>query len=221
VYAGAGYPFVPDLVSGLFPRAKKTGLHPPVKSSAIHLEIEFTHPFTDGNGSIGRLWQTLILSRWNELFVWLPVGTAVYENRQEYYRALAESQKTADAGVVIEFMPPAVLRAPEGIPSRRLTDIFTGINTDKLAKNRLEFLERIAGYLDKNGEITNFLARLLTGKSDIGKKKCFARFVELGILRVEGKNRRRRCLIAKKRDTQQFPDPVQCFATSVPRRLGG
>ena len=72
-------------VTDLFSWAKKTDVHPLIKSSILHFEIEFIHPFMDGNGRIGRLWQTLVLSKWNELFAWLPVETVVYENQQDYY----------------------------------------------------------------------------------------------------------------------------------------
>ena len=85
IHAGATYRFVPQLITDLFAWAKKTDLHPLIKSSIVHFEIEFIHPFMDGNGRIGRLWQTLILSKWNELFAWLPVETVVYENQQKYY----------------------------------------------------------------------------------------------------------------------------------------
>jgi Fic family protein len=149
--------------------------------SAVHFEIEFIHPFIDGNGRIGRLWQTLILSQWNELFAWLPVETVVYENQQAYYDALETAQKTGNSEVFIEFMLNAILQALEELPSRKITDIFTGINTDKLSKTELEFLEQIAGYMDKNGEITNYRAQLLTNKSDVSVKKYFAKLVEIGI----------------------------------------
>ncbi len=82
--------------------------------------------------------------------------------------------------------------ALEELPTRKITDIFTDINTDKLSKTDLEFLEQIAGYLDKNGEITNYRAQLLTNKSDISVKKYLAKFVELKLLEVEGKNKGRK-----------------------------
>lgn len=61
----------------------------------------------------------------------------------------------------------------------KIADIFT----DNLTKTELEFLEQIAGYLDKNREITNYRAQLLTNKSDVSVKKYFAKFVEIGILK--------------------------------------
>ena len=193
IHAGASYQFVPQLVTDLFSWAKKTDAHPLIKSSVVHFEIEFIHPFIDGNGRIGRLWQTLILSKWNELFAWLPVETVVYENQQGYYDALAISQKLGNSESFIEFMLNAVLQALEELPTRKITDI----NTDKLSKSELEFLEQIAGYLDKNGEITNYRAQLLTNKSDVSVKKYFAKFVEMGLLQVEGKNKGRKYRINK------------------------
>jgi Fic family protein len=192
IHAGANYQFIPQLVTDLFLWTKKTDVHPLIKSSIVHFEIEFIHPFLDGNGRIGRLWQTLILSKWNELFAWLPVETVVYENQQGYYNALAISQKSGDSESFIEFMLNAILQALEELPTRKITDIFTDINTDKLSKAELEFLEQIAGYLDKNGEITNYRAQLLTNKSDSSVKKYFAKFVEIGLLQIEGKNKGRK-----------------------------
>jgi hypothetical protein len=84
-----------------------------------------------------------------------------------------------------------ILEALEELPTRKITDI----DTDKLSKTEFEFLEQIAGYLDKNGEITNYHAQLLTNKSDVSVKQYFAKFVEFGILKVEGKNKGRKYMI--------------------------
>lgn len=197
IHAGANYQFVPQLVTDLFSWAKKTDIHPLIKSSIVHFEIEYIHPFIDGNGRIGRLWQTLMLSKWNELFAWLPVETVVFENQQAYYDALAISQKSGDSVSFIEFMLNAILQTLEELPIQKITDIFTDINTDKLSKTELEFLEQIAAYLDKNGEITNYRAQLLTNKSDISVKKYLATFVALELLEVEGKNKGRKYKINK------------------------
>jgi Fic family protein len=60
--------------------AEESSIHQLIKSSVIHFEIEFIHPFSDGNGRIGRLWQTLVLADWHEIFAWVPIETIVYEN---------------------------------------------------------------------------------------------------------------------------------------------
>jgi Fic family protein len=122
------------------------------------------------------------------------VETIVYENQQGYYKALAlaSAQQTADSEKFIEFMLYALLQSLEELPVRKITDIFTYLNTDKLTKAELEFLEQIAGYLDRNSEITNYRAQLLTNKSDTSIKKYLTCLVELGLLRVEGKNKGRK-----------------------------
>jgi len=197
IHAGANQKFVPKLIADLFTWAKTTDLHPLIKSSIVHFEIEFIHPFMDGNGRIGRLWQTLILSEWNELFAWLPIETVVHENQQGYYDALVISGNSADSGIFIEFMLDAIYQALNELPVHKVTDIFPDINTDKLSKSELEFLEQIAGYLERNGEITNYRAQLLTNKSPASVKKYLVKFSHMGLLEAFGENKGRKYRIGK------------------------
>jgi Fic family protein len=197
IHAGAHQDFVPKLVTDLLDWAKKSDVHPLVKSSIVHFEIEFIHPFADGNGRTGRLWQTLLLSEWNEIFAWLPIETVVYENQQGYYDALGKSERSTDSGVFIEFMLDAIYQALNELPVHKITDIFPDINTDILTKTELEFLEQIAGFIEKNGEITNYRAQLLTNKSADSVKKYLARFVELGLLDAVGENKGRKYVLEK------------------------
>jgi Fic family protein len=197
VHAGANEKFVPRLIADLFTWAKTTDLHPLIKSSIVHFEIEFIHPFMDGNGRIGRLWQTLILSEWNELFAWLPIETVVHENQQDYYDALGISGRLADSGAFIEFMLDAIYQALSELPVHRITDIFTEIKTDKLSKGELEFLEQIVGYLERNGEITNYRAQLLTNKSPASVKKYLVKFSQMGLLEAVGENKGRKYRIVR------------------------
>jgi Fic family protein len=122
VHAGAHQDFVPQLIADLLSWAKEFDIHPLVKSSIVHFEIEFIHPFADGNGRMGRLWQTLILSSWNRIFEWLPVETSVHENQQGYYDALQASERIADSGAFIEFMLEIIYEAVVKFSANENTD---------------------------------------------------------------------------------------------------
>jgi Fic family protein len=84
-----------------------------IASSVFHYEFEFIHPFSDGNGRMGRLWQTLILNQWNPLFANLPVENMVHEHQIEYYQAINLSTKKTDSAPFIEFILQMILNTIE------------------------------------------------------------------------------------------------------------
>ncbi len=88
-----------------------TEAHPLIASSAFHYELEFIHPFSDGNGRIGRLWQTLILSRWQPELAYLPVETVIKSRQADYYQVLGEADKSGDCTHFIVFMLQAIADA--------------------------------------------------------------------------------------------------------------
>lgn len=102
---------VPGLMRDLLGWLKRTDSHPLIAGCVFHYELEFIHPFADGNGRIGRLWQTLVLSRWNPLFAWLPVESVIRDRQTEYYRVLADSDKAGNSTAFIEFLLAAILTA--------------------------------------------------------------------------------------------------------------
>lgn len=104
IHAGTPAKYVPDLMAQLMTWLKESKYHPLVKSCIFHYEFEFIHPFADGNGRIGRLWQSLILQKWNALFAWLPVETLVHENQEEYYAVLQKADNAGDSTEFVEFM---------------------------------------------------------------------------------------------------------------------
>jgi len=100
---------VPRLMDDLFGWLAVTDVHPLIASSVFHYKFEFIHPFADGNGRMGRLWQSLILARWNPLFVDMPVESLIYEHQTEYYAALQESTRQTDSAPFITFMLRMIL----------------------------------------------------------------------------------------------------------------
>lgn len=95
---------VKPLMKDLFAWLKKSKDIPLLKSCVFHYEMEFIHPFTDGNGRMGRLWQTLILQENYPIFGSLPVETIVKEKQRDYYAALSKSDKAGNSTPFIEFM---------------------------------------------------------------------------------------------------------------------
>jgi Fic family protein len=95
---------VPTLMTDLMDWVSTTDDHPLIKSCVCHYELEFIHPFLDGNGRMGRLWQTLILGRWNTLFYLLPIESLIKDQQDRYYQVLEESDKAASSTLFIEFM---------------------------------------------------------------------------------------------------------------------
>jgi len=99
---------VPKMMDELINWVKNSDAHPLIKSCVFHYEFEVIHPFADGNGRMGRMWQTLLLSQWKPLFAWLPVETLIRERQQEYYQVLAAADDAADSTALIEFMLHAI-----------------------------------------------------------------------------------------------------------------
>ena len=104
IHAGTLPQYVPDLIQELFTWLKESQLHPLIKSCIFHYEFEFIHPFADGNGRVGRLWHTLILAKWKDFFLWIPIETIIHERQEEYYRTLNVANSTGKSTVFAKFM---------------------------------------------------------------------------------------------------------------------
>jgi len=102
---------VPMLMGDLFEWVKKTDVHPLVRSCVFHYEFGFIHPFIDGNGRMGRYWQTMLLSRWKGIFAWLPVETIVKEHQQEYYHVIQKCDQAGESTLFVEYMLRCLLDA--------------------------------------------------------------------------------------------------------------
>ena len=95
---------VPYLMKDLFEYLKKSDEIELIKCCVFHYEMEFIHPFLDGNGRMGRLWQTLILMEKHQIFEFLPFETLISKDQDKYYKALAESDKSGKSTKFIEYM---------------------------------------------------------------------------------------------------------------------
>jgi len=99
---------VPEQIQQLISWIRTSEVHPLIKSCVFHYEFEFIHPFADGNGRMGRMWQTLILYKWKKIFGWLPVETLIKKRQDEYYNVLGLCDKAADSAEFIEFLLEAI-----------------------------------------------------------------------------------------------------------------
>ena len=99
---------VAHLIEDLLAWLGNSDWHPLITSCVFHYEFEFIHPFADGNGRMGRLWQTLILSQWRPVLAYLPVEAVIREQQDAYYAALSAADQQAEATPFVEFMLQAL-----------------------------------------------------------------------------------------------------------------
>ena len=105
---------VPQLMAGLLAWLGSADEHPLIASSVFHYEFEFIHPFEDGNGRMGRLWQTLILTRWKPLFASTPVESVFHAHQSAYYRVIRQSSERGESTPFVAFMLDRVFEALDG-----------------------------------------------------------------------------------------------------------
>lgn len=113
IYLAPGPELVSKMVDDLLEWTKNSEYNMIIRSCVFHYELEYIHPFEDGNGRIGRFWQTLLLSRYDGLFRWVPVESVIRTYQKEYYDAIQQSNASFDCTVFVEYMTGAILRALE------------------------------------------------------------------------------------------------------------
>ena len=173
---------VRDLMNDLFVWLENTDDHLLIRSCVFHYEFEFIHPFADGNGRIGRLWQSLILGRLNPIFEHLPVENMVYSNQQAYYNAINKSSSLADSGPFIDFMLEEILNALIGHQGKSHAEI-----ADEKGLNYQQ--ERVLGFLRADRHMT---AAKIAKDLDMSARQIERMLADLkakGIIRREGANR--------------------------------
>jgi Fic family protein len=174
---------VPTLMKNLLRWLADTDQHPLIASSVFHYEFEFIHPFSDGNGRMGRLWQTLILSRWNPLFAHVPVESLVHAHQSGYYAALNDSTRRGDSGVFIEFMLARLLEAIEAAGTARKAPVKTPVKT------RVKTDDQILALLRKQPSLTLAEVAEHLGKSTSAIERAARKLRDAGRLRYVGPQR--------------------------------
>lgn len=151
---------VPYLIADLFAWLRTTEEHPLIASSVFHYEFEFIHPFADGNGRTGRLWQTLILSRWRAIFKNLPIENIVYKYQKEYYRAIAVSGGKDGCMPFVEFVLGVIA---ETLTTQEPTQKTTQeIILDKIRNNPKITREKLAALIGISPDTVKYHLRRLT-----------------------------------------------------------
>ena len=165
--------YVPGAVMELLEWVRNSELHMLIKSCVFHYELELIHPFADGNGRIGRLWHTLLLTQWKPMFAWLPVESIIHDRQGEYYDAINRSNDDAESTVFIEFMLSAIKEA--------LVEAVQGDETGNIRTDEQRW-RKIARFLQKNGTVTNADVRDMLGVSAATANRILGRYVEAGKL---------------------------------------
>ena len=164
--------YVPQLVAELLDWTEHDENPLLIKSCVFHYEFELIHPFSDGNGRVGRLWHTLLLSKWNPLFAWVPVESIIHDRQSDYYRAINNANNAADSTCFIEFMLSAIMDALLEVTDRTSE-----------AKPKAEVREEaILDYLSKHGEIANSDVRKLLSVSAATANRVLNGMVEKGMI---------------------------------------
>lgn len=107
--------FVPQQLGQLFDWVKNSNANMLIKSSVFHYEFEFIHPFNDGNGRTGRLWQTALLASWKPIFAWIPIESIIKDNQEDYYNVITLSTSQGKSNIFIEFMLDVINKAIKDI----------------------------------------------------------------------------------------------------------
>ena len=163
--------YVPQLVAELLEWTEQDDNPLLIKSCVFHYEFELIHPFSDGNGRVGRLWHTLLLSKWNPLFAWVPVESIIHDRQSEYYQAINESNQTADSTKFIEFMLSAIKSA--------LLEV--GVTTP--IKPKAEAREQaVINYLSEHEDISNSDVRELLSVSAATANRVLNDMADRGLI---------------------------------------
>ena len=172
---------VPFLMDDLFAWLQSSKDHLLIRSCVFHYEFEFIHPFIDGNGRTGRLWQSLILGRLHPLFEHLPVENMVYANQQAYYDAITASTHAGQSGPFIDFMLNEIYKTLKAHQGEELMDVGNNVGNNVGNKERI-----ILDAIRKRPTVTTPQLAELLGVTKRQCERILSNMKQQGLLRRVG-----------------------------------
>lgn len=182
---------VPYLMRDLFEWLNQSKDHLLIRSCVFHYEFEFIHPFADGNGRMGRLWQSLILGKLHPLFEHLPVENMVFSNQQAYYDAITASTQAANSGPFIDFMLSEILETLKSHQGEELYRVYDKVH-DKVHDKYPNITDSAWNVLDYLGEHNSASAAMVAealGMSERMVRKHIATLKAARLLSRMGSNK--------------------------------
>lgn len=171
LHFGALPDYAPGLTKELLDWVKNCEIHMLIKSCVFHYELELIHPFADGNGRMGRLWHTMLLTRWKPVFAWLPVESMIHDRQEQYYAAINQSNFDGESTAFIEFMLTAIRDT--------LAEAVQVSGASEMGEYEMRWL-RIERFLKKNGSIANADVREMFGVSSATANRILSRLADDG-----------------------------------------
>ena len=176
---------VPSLVKDLFAWLSDSEDPVLVKSCVFHYEFEFIHPFPDGNGRTGRLWQTALLGSWRNEFYGAPVENIVWAHQQEYYQAIRTSTASGECGSFIDFMLDKILRTLKAKGrAYEVTDEKSSQKSSQKSDQKSD--QKILSIMKSMPDITMAEIANATGLSIAGVKKNIRKLKDANLIRRVG-----------------------------------
>ena len=169
---------VENLIEKLFDfiKEKKDEIHPLILSSIFHYEFVFIHPFSDGNGRTARLWQNIILSKWKEIFEYVPIESQIKKYQEEYYKAINNCNKTGNSNEFIEFMLDMI--------DKELDNLLT--NTEKEITHISRYVTKLLEVMDYNIPMSAFeiMEKLGLKSKDSFRDNYLNPALEIGLIKM-------------------------------------
>jgi Fic family protein len=184
---------VPRLMEQLMQWLAETEAHPLIASCALHYELEFIHPFSDGNGRMGRLWQTVILSRWQPVMAFLPVEAIIKERQEHYYHQLSQADRLSDCTDFILFLLEALrdalaeaIAAQPASQSTQLEKMRVETPAEMMVEMRVKTPDAMLAILAAEPTLTLKQVAERIGRSTSTVERAAAALVKAGRLRFVG-----------------------------------